>query len=162
MKRMMVLLLGLVLVLGFALVACGDEATTEEDAGETTETTAAATATTTTEEASMAVDWTEAADYEGTEATFSGEIVAVDNKFTEKGVLKILVRMGGLQTESHLNVVVELNEDGSIPVEGLTEETLNGFVGKTIEITGVPVVNSFDIGAYDIFLTDVNQVKVVD
>ncbi len=107
---------------------------------------------------SPAVDWSEAADYEGAEATVTGAIAAVDNKFTEKGVLKILVRVGGVQAEPHFNIVVELNEDGSIPVAGVTEDTLNGWIGKTVVVTGEVVLNAFDNGAYEIFITDVSQV----
>ncbi len=68
--------------------------------------------------------------------------------------------MGGLQAEPHFNIVVELNEDGTIPVEGVTEEMLNGLVGKTVEITGVVKIDSFDVGAYEIFLTNATQLVV--
>ena len=87
----------------------------------------------------------------------TGVLAAVDNIFVQKGVTKILVRVGGLQPEPHMNIVVELDADGNILLEGLTEEMLNDLVGKTIEITGVPVVNAFDVGAYDVFLTDLDQ-----
>jgi hypothetical protein len=143
-KKSLALLLGLMLVMGFVVVACG---------GGATETTAAEQVTTTVA-ASNAVDWTEAADYEGSQATVTGKVAAVDNKFTEKGVLKILVRVGGVQTVPHFNIVIELAEGGTIPVLGVTEEMLNGLIGKTVEITGTVVLNAFDVGAYEIFLTD--------
>ena len=153
MKRTIALLLSLMLVVGFAVVACG---------GEATETTASTVAeeVATTEAASTAVDWSEAADYEGSQATVSGPVAAVDNKFTEKGVLKILVRVGGVQTVPHFNIVIELAEGGTIPVAGVTEDMLNGLIGKTVEITGAVVLNAFDTGAYEIFLTDAAQLVV--
>ncbi len=153
MKKAVAAILGLMLVMGFALVACGNA--TEEQT-----TTTAAEAVTTTEAAVTAVDWSEASDYEGAEATVTGVVAAVDNKFTEKGVLKILVRVGGVQAEPHFNIVVELNEDGSIPIEGLTEDALNGWIGKTVVVTGSVVLNAFDSGAYEIFITDMSQVVV--
>jgi hypothetical protein len=143
-KKIVVLVLGLMLALSFAVVACG---------GGTTETTAAEQVTTTVA-ASNVVDWSEAADYEGSVATVTGPVAAVDNKFTEKGVLKILVRVGGPQTSPHFNIVIELAEGGTIPIPGITEEMLNGLIGKTVEITGTVVLNAFDTGAYEIFLTD--------
>jgi hypothetical protein len=144
MKKTIALLLGLMMVLGLAVVACG---------GEATETTTTEQVTTTVA-ASTAVDWSEAADYEGSQVTVTGAVAAVDNKFTEKGILKILVRVGGLQTSPHFNIVIELAEGGTIPVSGVTEEMLNGLIGKTVEITGTVVLNAFDVGAYEIFLTD--------
>jgi hypothetical protein len=156
MKKVIALSLGLMLVLGFAVVACGG-GTTEE-----TTATTVAEAVTTTEAAVTAVDWSKAADYEGSEATVTGVIAAVDNKFTEKGVLKILVRVGGVQTVPHFNIVVELAEGGTIPVAGVTEDMLNGLIGKTVAISGTVVLNAFDVGAYEIFLTDAAQLKVQD
>ncbi len=144
MKKTIALLLGLMLVMGFAVVACGGEAT------EDTTATTAAQEVTTTVAASPAVDWSEAADYEGSEATVTGQIAAVDNVFKTKGVLKILVRVGGVQTSPHFNIVIELAEGGTIPVAGVTEDMLNGLIGKTVEITGTVVLNAFDTGAYEI------------
>jgi hypothetical protein len=149
-KKVIALCLGLMLILGFAIVACG---------GGATETTAAEQVTTTVA-ASTAVDWSEAADYEGSVVTITGTVAAVDNKFKEKGVLKILVRVGGVQTSPHFNIVIELAEGGTIPLAGITEDMLNGLIGKTVEVTGSVVLNAFDTGAYEILLTDPTQLVV--
>ncbi len=153
MKKTIALILGLMLIMGFAVAACGG--TSEE----TTATTAAEQVTTTAA-AAAAVDWSEASDYEGSEATVTGPVVAVDNKFKEKGVTKILVRVGGVQTEPHFNIVIELNPDGTIPIAGITEETLNSWIGKTATVTGTVVLNAFDSGSYEIIITDASQVVV--
>ena len=116
MKKTIALVLGLLMVMGFAVAACGGGADTA---------TTVVEEVTTTEAAIDAVDWSEAADYEGSEATVTGVVAAVDNKFIEKGVTKILVRVGGVQTEPHFNIVVGLNDDGTIPLAGVTTEMLD-------------------------------------
>ena len=76
MKRTVALLLGLMLVLGFALVACGEEGTTDDAAADGA--------------AGGAVDWTEAADYETQQATITGTVFL--SAFTTKTAVYALAR----------------------------------------------------------------------
>ena len=77
MKKTIALVLGLLMVMGLAVAACGGGADTA---------TTVVEEVTTTEAAIDAIDWSEAADYEGSEATVTGVVAAVDNKFIEKGI----------------------------------------------------------------------------
>jgi len=161
MKKTIALLLGLMLVSGFALVACGEEATTEEStettAAEATDTTAAeATETTMAEEVSDAIPWTEAGDYEEQEATITGEVVKINDIWTEKQIPKVLIVLGDPADPEgdHFNIVIKLNPDGTL-AEGVDVDLtqLPGLVGMTVEVTGTVKINSFE-SVYEIFLTD--------
>ena len=172
MKKTIALLLGLVLILGFALVACGDEATTDDATDDAVEevTDDAATddadddATTedsAVEETSDAIDWTEAGDYEEQEVTITGTIDAVNDLWTEKQVAKVTLVMGEKEGD-HFNVAISLNEDGSWP-EYVAQyaDMLDQLVGKTVEVTGTVVVNTWE-SCFEINLTDADGDRVPD
>ncbi len=167
MKKTVALLLGLMLVLGFALVSCGEEAT-EDDA---TATTAEATGTTVADEtessaadaaATGAVDWTQAVDYEGQETTITGPVVEISNLFEEKGIAKVLIRLGGNSESDHFNAVVVLNADGTFPAYAAEYQSMMGaLVGQTVEVTGVVSLNSFE-SCFEILLNDANNDTLPD
>lgn len=160
MKKSIGLLLGLMLVMSFALVSCGDEVTVATEGATTTAVTTAAPDTTqTTEVTFTAVDWTEAADYEESEAVITGTIVAVDNLLDTEQIPKILVRLGGDSTTDHFNIVVQLDEDGTILFESITTDMLNALVGQTVEISGVVTAN-VDESVYEMYFTDPSQLVV--
>ena len=162
MKKTIALLLGLMLILGFALVACGDEATTDDATDDAVEETTDDTTTddSVMEEESDAIDWTEAADYEEQEATVTGTIDAINDVWTEKQIPKILLVMGDPEGD-HFNIVVKLNADGTVaPEAGYDLAGLNALLGKTVEITGTVKINAFE-SVYEIFLTDNDDASLV-
>lgn len=160
MKKAVALLLGLMLVLSFALVACGDEATDTEDTSATT--AAADTETSEAADTGGPVDWTEASDYEESEATITGTVAAVDNLYEIKGIAKLLIRLGGDSSSDHFNAVLVLNADGTLP-EYAAEyaDMAAALVGQTVEVTGVVTINSFE-SCYEILLNDADNNTLPD
>lgn len=156
MKKTIALLLGLMLILGFALVACGEEATTDVSTEESTEDTTATTAmeeVTTTEAVSSGIPWTEAGDYDQQVATITGTIDVVNDLWTEKQVAKVTLVMGDPEGD-HFNIAISLNADGTWPdYVAQYADMLDMLVGKTVEVTGMVYVNEWE-SCFEINLTD--------
>ncbi len=164
MKRTLVLLLGLVIVLSFALVACGDKASegTTATTAAATETTAG-TETTAAEATGGAIDWTEAVDYEGEEVTITGTVAAVSNLYEEKGIGKLLVRLGGDSKSDHFNMTFVLDPNtGAWPAYAAEYESMVAeLVGKTVEVTGMVSLNSFE-SCYEVLMNDTDNNTIPD
>lgn len=154
MTRSIVMVAVVAIALAVAVSGCG------KDGGNADPTTTIAPATTTTIAPTTTttlpdvVDWSEAAQYVGTQATITGTVVSCDANGD-----RVYIPLSPDNTDPDFDIWIDLNPDGTVPFAGITAEELPGFfVGKTVEITGTVV--SAGPSSYGIFLTDMSQVVV--